>query len=163
MDDLFGTPYSNRSIYFEKQRLCQCGIHALNNMIGRHVISYEHIDIGNEIGNYTIFELRDVFKRKTYKDLDEVCVVNRVYPQTHDESKTDYVIRLGGLLFEMMSKHVSPSFVCQRRSHFFAMRYDPSIKSMIMIDSTKETMFSFDVCNKGSLGRVLRNVTIHGT
>ena len=160
-DPFFGEEYEDETIYFEKQVCCQCGIHALNNVVGRSFFSFTDIDPTNIVGNYTIQQLRDVVYKRTKKSL--IPIFNGIIiSRKKEESPQEFCLRIGILAVDQMrGVYWDTSFLCQRRNHYFALKYIIDTDLFVLIDSTKQSLFCFDDEHWMALGRLLKHVYIY--
>ena len=159
MSDEFGDAYENKEIFFEKQQYCLCGLHALNNMLGRHVFDYFDIDFRNEVGNYGINQILDVYFKR-FNLIMHCIFVGNDFRHVKDEDLRKYYERIGAMAWFAVDNSQCTHFLCQRRMHFFALRLIDN-DSLIMIDSTKPTLFRFPRDRPACLGHLLVRVHIY--
>ena len=162
MSDEYGDEDVNANVFFEKQQYCLCGIHALNNMVGRHWFNYYDIDFNNKVGNYPINTLIDVFYRKTNLILHRIFVGNDFhYVKDEVPDVRSHYERIGLHALSVMEYSQCHFFLCQRRMHFFALRLIDG--EIIMIDSTKPSLYRFPKEKTVAFGHLLVRVQMYCT
>ena len=158
--DHVGKVYTGHDVYFEKQVRCRCGLHAINNALGRKEIYFWDIDRHNLIGNYSIEQVVNVCDKRLHRHFLPVFFGPGVPRQTPDESKDNYLYRVGRHAFDAIKTEYR--YICRRRDHYFALvpcPTDPDV--LVMADSTKACLFYFERSLPIPLGRLLKDVTVY--